>query len=60
VQALPAKQAELAFQLTHGIHVAYAEVLADVFITCDDKLLKRCQKESSLKHRDESTSICFI
>ena len=37
------------FGIADAAHVAYAEVLADVFITCDDKLLKKCQKESSLK-----------
>lgn len=36
------------FGIADAAHVAYAEVLADVFITCDDKLLKKCQKESSL------------
>lgn len=46
-------RAEYLYQSGVGIadaaHVAYAEVLADVFITCDDKLLKKCQKETSLK-----------
>jgi hypothetical protein len=46
-------RAEYLYQSGFGIadaaHVAYAEVLADVFITCDDKLLKKCQKETSLK-----------
>ncbi len=37
------------FGIADAAHVAYAEVLADVFITCDDKLLKKCQKETSLK-----------
>jgi predicted nucleic acid-binding protein len=37
------------FGIADAAHVAYAEVLADIFITCDDKLLKKCQKESSLK-----------
>jgi predicted nucleic acid-binding protein len=46
-------RAEYLYQSGFGIadaaHVAYAEVLADIFITCDDKLLKKCQKETSLK-----------
>ena len=46
-------RAEYLYQSGFGIadaaHIAYAEVLADVFITCDDKPLKKCQKETSLK-----------
>jgi predicted nucleic acid-binding protein len=36
------------FGIADAAHVAYAENLADVFITCDDKLLKKCKKEPSL------------
>ena len=44
-----AKRAEslhsLGFGLADSAHLAYAEVIADVFITCDDKLIKKSQKE---------------
>ncbi|WP_411725789.1 hypothetical protein [Methyloglobulus sp.] len=40
---------QLGFGIADAAHVAYAENLADVFITCDDKLLKKCQKETTLK-----------
>lgn len=40
---------QLGFGLADAAHVAYAEHLADVFITCDDKLLKKCRKEPTLK-----------
>jgi hypothetical protein len=36
----------LKFGVADAAHVAYAEQIADVFITCDDKLLKRCKKTS--------------
>ena len=36
----------LKFGVADAAHLAYAEQIADVFITCDDKLLKRCQKTS--------------
>ncbi len=34
----------LNFGIADAAHVAYAEQIADVFITCDDKLLKKCKK----------------
>jgi len=34
------------FGVADAAHVAYAEQMADVFITCDDKLLKKCKKNS--------------
>jgi predicted nucleic acid-binding protein len=44
-----AKRAEylhsLGFGLADAAHLAYAEVIADVFVTCDDKLIKKSQKE---------------
>jgi predicted nucleic acid-binding protein len=36
----------LKFGVADAAHVAYAEQIADVFITCDDKLLKKCKKTS--------------
>ena len=33
------------FGVADAAHVAYAEASADFFITCDDKLLKRCKRE---------------
>lgn len=33
----------LNFGSADAAHVAFAEQLADVFLTCDDKLLKKCQ-----------------
>ena len=36
----------LKFGVADAAHLAYAEQIADVFITCDDKLLKRIQKTS--------------
>jgi len=44
-----AKRAEhlhsLGFGLADSAHLAYAEGIADVFITCDDKLIKKSRKE---------------
>lgn len=40
---------QLGFGIADAAHVAYAENLADIFITCDDKLLKKCQKEPTVK-----------
>jgi predicted nucleic acid-binding protein len=40
---------QLGFGIADAAHVAYAENLADFFITCDDKLLKKCKKETTLK-----------
>jgi predicted nucleic acid-binding protein len=34
------------FGIADAAHVAYAERMADVFITCDDKLLKKCKNNS--------------
>jgi predicted nucleic acid-binding protein len=34
------------FGVADAAHVAFAEQLADVFIACDDKLLKKCRKAS--------------
>lgn len=31
------------FGVADAAHVAYAEQLADIFITCDDKLLNKCK-----------------
>jgi len=36
----------LKFGIADAAHVAYAEQLADIFITCDDKLLKKCKNSS--------------
>lgn len=33
----------LRFGVADAAHVAYAEVVADIFISCDDKLLKKCR-----------------
>jgi len=42
------KRAEQLYLLKFGVadaaHVAFAEETADVFISCDDKLLKKCRK----------------
>jgi len=47
VQAM--KRAEqlhgLGFGLADSAHLAYAEIIADVFVTCDDKLIKKSKKE---------------
>ena len=44
------KRAEQLYTQRFGIadasHVAFAEATSDVFITCDDKLLKKCQRSS--------------
>jgi hypothetical protein len=32
------------FGVADAAHVAYAEAMADVFLSCDDKLLKKCRK----------------
>lgn len=34
----------LKFGSADAAHVAFAEHLADVFLTCDDKLLKKCKR----------------
>lgn len=34
----------LKFSIADAAHVAYAEETADVLISCDDKLLKRCRR----------------
>ena len=34
----------LKFGIADAAHVAYAEETADVLISCDDKLLKRCRR----------------
>jgi predicted nucleic acid-binding protein len=33
---------DMGFGIADAAHVAFAEQLAEFFITCDDKLLKRC------------------
>ena len=33
----------LRFGVADAAHVAYAELIADAFISCDDKLLKKCR-----------------
>jgi len=35
---------ELGMGVADAAHLAYAETVADVFISCDDKLLKKCRK----------------
>jgi predicted nucleic acid-binding protein len=32
------------FGVADAVHVAFAEAIADVFITCDDRLLRQCQR----------------
>ena len=34
----------LKFGIADAAHLAFAEATADVFITCDDKLLKKCKR----------------
>lgn len=36
------------FGIADAAHIAYAEIIADIFISCDDKLLKKCQREDSV------------
>lgn len=42
------KRAEQLYLLRFGVadaaHLAFAEVTADIFITCDDRLLEKCNK----------------
>jgi len=42
------KRAEQLYLLKFGVadaaHIAFAEVTSDIFITCDDKLLEKCNK----------------
>jgi predicted nucleic acid-binding protein len=38
----------MGFGVADAAHVAFAEQLAEIFITCDDKLLKRC-KQAALR-----------
>ena len=33
------------FGIADAAHVAFAEAIAEFFITCDDRLLKKCKKE---------------
>ena len=39
---------DLGFGIADAAHVAFAEQLAEFFITCDDKLLKWC-KQTALR-----------
>lgn len=39
---------DLGFGIADAAHIAFAEQLAEFFITCDDKLLKRC-KQAALR-----------
>ena len=48
----------MGFGIADAAHVAFAEQLAEVFITCDDKLLKRC-RQTSLRI-DASNPLEFI
>jgi predicted nucleic acid-binding protein len=34
------------FGVADAVHVAFAEAIADVFITCDDRLLRQCRRAS--------------
>jgi predicted nucleic acid-binding protein len=36
--------AALKFGVADAAHIAFAEASSDVFITCDDKLIKRCKR----------------
>ena len=36
---------DLGFGIADAAHLACAEQTADVFLTCDDRLLKRCRRE---------------
>ena len=36
--------ADIGFGIADAAHVAFAEQLAELFITCDDKLLKKCKQ----------------
>jgi predicted nucleic acid-binding protein len=38
---------ELGFGVADAAHVAFAETLADVLISCDDGLIKKCRKYAS-------------
>jgi predicted nucleic acid-binding protein len=44
------KRAEELHSMKFGVgdaaHIAFAEASADIFITCDDKLLKRCERQN--------------
>jgi predicted nucleic acid-binding protein len=45
---LARERAEILYTLGFGVadaaHIAFAEQIANIFITCDDRLLKRCQR----------------
>ena len=39
---------DMGFGIADAAHVSFAEQLAEFFITCDDKLLKRCKQTALL------------
>ena len=49
---------DMGFGIADAAHVAFAEQLAEVFITCDNKLLKRCRQ--TLLRIDAANPLEFI
>lgn len=52
---------ELGWAAADGVHVAAAETLAaDVFLTCDDRLLKRCTRLAAVLHTRVANPLTWL
>ncbi len=49
----------LKFGVADAVHVAFAEATSDVFISCDDRLLKKCNKSKVNVSAMNSVDFCL-
>jgi predicted nucleic acid-binding protein len=47
------------FGVADAAHVAFAEATADVFITCDDRLLRQCRRASARRRAMSPIDFCL-
>ncbi len=50
---------EKRFGLADAAHVAFAEAAAEIFVTCDDRLLKKCLKMETALDSMSPTEFCL-
>jgi len=48
------------FGTADAAHVAFAEAAADVFLTCDDRLLRQCQRAAVRVRAMSPLDFCFV
>ena len=50
----------LKLGIADAAHLAFAEATSDIFITCDDKLLKKCKRNNITIQTVSSLEFCIM